>query len=273
MRAPGVKSRSMPIPLFQVDAFTDRPFRGNPAGVCLLDSPKAADWMQSVAAEMNLAETAFLSARGGDLDLRWFTPTVEVDLCGHATLATAHVLWEEGRLAPGAEAAFHTKSGRLSARRAGSLIEMDFPSDPPRPADAPAGLDEMLGVRAVSVGRGKFDLLVELESEDAVRAAAPDLGRVRTIPVRGVIVTARSSGGESDFVSRFFAPQSGVDEDPVTGSAHCCLAPFWSAKLGKERMTGYQASKRGGTVRLRVAGDRVILGGAAVTVFRGTLGA
>jgi PhzF family phenazine biosynthesis protein len=263
----------MPVALYQVDAFTDHPFRGNPAGVCLLEAPADPEWMQSVASEMNLAETAFLAPRGGALDLRWFTPTVEVDLCGHATLASAHVLWEEGRLAPGAEAVFHTRSGRLTARRSASDIEMDFPSDPPRPAESPAGLDDILGARALSVSRGKFDLLVELESERAVREVAPDLAGVRSIPVRGVIVTAASSSGESDFVSRFFAPQSGVDEDPVTGSAHCCLAPFWGARLAKERMTGYQASPRGGSVRVRLAGDRVILGGRAVTVIRGILGA
>src|SRR5262245_34482666 len=251
----------MRLPLFRVDAFTDRPFRGNPAGVCLLDGPRSAEWLQSVAAGVNVAETAFLSPREDGFDLRWFTPTVEVDLCGHATLASAHVIWEEERLPSGAEAMFHTKSGRLVARRAGLDVELDFPADPPRLADAPEGLEAMLGAKAVSVMRGKFDLLVELESESVVRGVAPDLARIRSIPVRGVIVTAASQSGEADFVSRFFAPQSGVDEDPVTGSAHCCLAPFWGARLGKERMTGYQASPRGGFVRVRLAGDRVILGG------------
>ena len=263
----------MPVPLFQVDAFTDRPFRGNPAGVCLLDSARPAEWMQDVAAEMNLAETAFLSPRGAEFDLRWFTPTVEVDLCGHATLASAHVLWEEGRLAHSADAVFHTRSGRLAARLSGSEIEMNFPADPPAPAEPPTGLEGMLGARPLSVWRGKFDLLVELESESAVRTLAPDLARIRSVRGRGVIVTAASSGGTTDFVSRFFAPQSGVDEDPVTGSAHCCLAPFWGARLGKESMTGYQASRRGGQVRVRLAGDRVILAGGAVTVIRGTLDA
>lgn len=264
----------MAVPLFQVDAFTDRPFRGNPAGVCLLDGPRPPGWMQGVAAEMNLAETAFLVPRSKEFGLRWFTPTVEVALCGHATLATAHVLWEEGLLPPDAEAGFHTRSGRLTARRAGSVIEVDLPADPPASAERPVDLDAMLGARAVQVAAGRFDLLVELESEDAVRGLAPDIRRLATIEGRGVIVTAAAAPtSKFDFVSRFFAPQSGIDEDPVTGSAHCCLAPFWGARLGKERMTGYQASKRGGVVQVRLDGDRVILGGRAVTVLRGTLGA
>jgi PhzF family phenazine biosynthesis protein len=259
------------IPVYQVDAFTDRPFRGNPAAVCLLPSEMSPSWMQSVAAEMNLAETAFLVARDGELGLRWFTPAVEVDLCGHATLAAAHVLWEEEKLDPGSPAVFHTKSGRLTARRAGPGIEMDFPSDPPRPADGPRDLDETLGARPVHVAAGRFDLLVELESEEGVRLLRPDLRRLSAIRARGVIVTARSTGREQDFVSRFFAPQSGIDEDPVTGSAHCTLAPFWSSRLGKDALIGYQASPRGGVVHARVDGERVILGGQAITVLRGTL--
>jgi PhzF family phenazine biosynthesis protein len=264
------------IPLFTVDAFTDRPFSGNPAGVCLLDAPRDADWMQKVAREMNLSETAFLVPRADGFDLRWFTPAVEVDLCGHATLASAHVLWEAGRLGAASAARFQTRSGLLAAERKVGWIEMDFPAKPETPAEAPAGLLEALGAKAVHVGMNQFDYLVEVTGEDVVRALAPDLARLATLPVRGVIVTSRpreagAGGAACDFVSRFFAPAVGVPEDPVTGSAHCCLAPYWGRKLGKTEMVGRQLSARGGTVRVRVAGDRVMLGGSAVTVMRGEL--
>jgi PhzF family phenazine biosynthesis protein len=265
--------------LLQIDAFTSQAFRGNPAAVCLLDREREERWMQDVAAEMNLSETAFLLRRNvderadaerpgtGDYSLRWFTPAVEVALCGHATLASAHALYEEHGLT---SVRFHTKSGVLTADRTGNAIELDFPATLEQPADAPEGLLESLGVPApVYVGRNKFDYLVEVASEDELRALDPDHGKLRRIPVRGVIVTSRSP--DFDFVSRFFAPGSGVDEDPVTGSAHCCLTPYWSAKLGKSEMTAYQASKRGGIVRVRLAGDRVKLGGEAVTVLRGEL--
>lgn len=259
-------------PLYQVDAFTARPFAGNPAAVCLLDAPRDASWMQHVAAEMNLAETAFLmrSAAGG-WDLRWFTPTVEVDLCGHATLASAHVLWEVGELPTRETARFHTRSGLLTADRRGDLIELDFPAEPAVPTPPPGGLAEALGAEPLWVGQNRMDLLVELPSEAAVRALAPDLRQLAAFPVRGVIATARAEGGRFDFVSRFFAPRSGVDEDPVTGSAHCCLGPFWRERLGKDELLAYQASPRGGEVRVRVAGERVKLGGHAVTVLRGEL--
>jgi predicted PhzF superfamily epimerase YddE/YHI9 len=257
--------------IHQVDAFTDRPFSGNPAAVLILSAPADAEWMQLVAREMNLSETAFLSPRDdGSFGLRWFTPTVEVDLCGHATLASAHVLWETGRLHPEAEVRFDTQSGRLVARRAGSWIEMDFPATPDQPSAAPAGLSAALGAEPRYVGRSRFDTLVELGSEAEVRELRPDFGRLKQIP-RGVIVTARSSGGEFDFVSRFFAPAAGIDEDPVTGSAHCCLAPYWAKKLGKKELVGYQASARGGVVRVRDAGPRVILSGQAVSVLRAEL--
>lgn len=225
--------------------------------------------MQHVAAEMNLAETAFLEPRNDGWSLRWFTPTIEVELCGHATLASAHALWEEGILARDATARFHTLSGLLTAARAGDWIELDFPAKPEERADPPAELLAALGTDAKYVGRNQFDYLVEVESEDVVRAIKPDHSRLRTIPVRGVIVTSRSS--EYDFVSRFFAPGSGVDEDPVTGSAHCCLAPYWAQRLGKTEFLAYQASPRGGVVRVRLEGDRVKLGGQAVTVLRGEL--
>ena len=258
--------------LLQIDAFADQPFRGNPAAVCLLDRERSAEWMQSVGAEMNLAETAFLLPRADGWSLRWFTPIVEVDLCGHATLASAHALWEEKLVPPGETARFHTRSGLLTAARTGDLIELDFPATPEQPAHPPPALLESLGVKTPRyVGRNKFDYLVELTSEDEVRALRPDHSQLRHIPVRGVIVTSRASNGKYDFVSRFFAPGSGIDEDPVTGSAHCCLAPFWAERLGKREFVAYQASARGGTLRVRLDGDRVKLGGRAVTVLRGEL--
>jgi predicted PhzF superfamily epimerase YddE/YHI9 len=255
----------------QVDAFTDRPFSGNPAAVCLL--PAAADpaWMQDVAQEMNLAETAFVVRRPDGFDLRWFTPTTEVDLCGHATLASAHVLWEEGALQPSEVARFHTRSGILSASREPDLIWLDFPATPCAPADHLDDLHRGLGADPLYIGRTRFDYLVELPSEAAVRTLAPDLGILAGLPVRGVIVTARSQSASYDFVSRFFAPGAGVPEDPVTGSAHCGLGPYWAGRLGKSRLVGYQASARGGTVIVDLQGDRVRLGGQAITVLRGEL--
>jgi PhzF family phenazine biosynthesis protein len=258
--------------LLQVDAFTDQPFRGNPAAVCLLDRERDAAWMQNVGAEMNLSETAFLVPRNDGWSLRWFTPTVEVDLCGHATLASAHALWEEKRLRADETARFHTRSGVLSASRKGDWIELDFPATREQKSDAPSPLLESLGIDSPRyVGKNKFDYLVEVGSEDEVRRLKPDHAQLRQMPVRGVIVTSRAKNGEYDFVSRFFAPGSGVDEDPVTGSAHCCLTPYWSQKLGKNELVAYQASPRGGTLRLRLDGDRVKLAGRAVTVLRGEL--
>ncbi len=259
---------TLPQPFTQVDAFTRRPFFGNPAAICLLREPRDEVWMQRVAGEMNLAETAFLLARRDGFDLRWFTPTVEVDLCGHATLASAHVLWEEGH-ADTDTLRFHTRSGPLAASRGDGLIWLDFPRTSPEPAQPPGDLSEALGAMPRWVGRSRFDWLVELESEEVVRALVPDLARLARLGSRGVIVTARSAGGEQDFVSRFFAPGAGVPEDPVTGSAHCALAPFWAERLGRSELVGYQASARGGTVRTRLQGDRVLLGGTAVTVMRG----
>jgi PhzF family phenazine biosynthesis protein len=225
--------------------------------------------MQAVAREMNLSETAFLVRRPDGFDLRWFTPTVEVDLCGHATLASAHTLWEEGHLAAGAQARFHTRSGLLTADRVGDWIELDFPAKRESPAPAPEGLAAALGAEPKYVGKNAFDYIVELDSEATVRTLTPNHAELAKLPVRGVIVTSRAA--DYDFVSRFFAPGSGVAEDPVTGSAHCCLGPFWSARLGKTAFLAYQASPRGGVVRVRVAGDRVQLGGQAVTVLRGQL--
>ncbi|HEX6104887.1 MAG TPA: PhzF family phenazine biosynthesis protein [Gemmatimonadales bacterium] len=253
----------------QVDAFTDRPFAGNPAAVFILPGPRDPAWMQQVAREMNLAETAFLVQRPDGYDLRWFTPGVEVDLCGHATLASAHVLWEEQRLDPDEVVRFHTRSGVLTASRRDGLIWLDFPATPAEPSSPPAQLAETLGATPRWAGRSPFDWLVELESDAVVRGLDPELSRLARIEARGVIVTARAEDGTHDFVSRFFAPAAGVPEDPVTGSAHCALAPFWAARLGRTELAGYQASARGGTVRTRLVGDRVLLGGPAVTVVRG----
>lgn len=261
----------MPQTVFQVDAFTAKPFRGNPAAVVPLERERPDSWMQAVAREMNLSETAFLRARDDGFSLRWFTPAVEVDLCGHATLASAHTLWETGRAEGGETIRFHTRSGLLTATRDGEWIAMDFPATAPEATDAPPGLLEALGVPAVEVGRSRFDYLVRVASAEVVRSLRPDMGRLRDVEARGVIVTAEGDDGEHDFVSRFFAPLAGVDEDPVTGSAHCCLSPFWTERLGSESLAGYQASARGGTVLVVLAGDRVRLRGQAVTVMRGVL--
>jgi predicted PhzF superfamily epimerase YddE/YHI9 len=260
----------MTLPIYQVDAFTNRLFAGNPAAVCLLPEPRDAAWMQHLASEMNLSETAYVVPRADGYGLRWFTPTVEVDLCGHATLASAHVLWEVGDLPPDQDARFHTKSGVLTAQRAGEWIELDFPAYPPQPCAAPPVLLEGLGVQPAWVGRSEDKFLVELESESAVRAVTPNFGRLRDIDA-GIIVTSRSEDPGFDFVSRFFGPSLGIDEDPVTGSAHCHSGPFWSQRLGKSELLARQVSRREGVVRVRVAGERTILGGQAVTVFRGEL--
>ncbi len=260
----------MTIRFQHVDAFTDRPFAGNPAGVCVLAGDVGADWMQHAAAETNLSETAFVRRRAdGEFGLRWFTPVVEVELCGHATLATAHTLWELGELAPSETARFRTKSGLLTAARRGDWIELDFPASSVAPTAPPEGLVEALGVPAVFVGKTRFDFLVEMESEAAVRSATPDFGALRSLGVRGVMITARSGTPSVDFVSRFFAPGVGIDEDPVTGSAHCALAPYWQGKLGRGDLVGFQASARGGIVRCRVVGARVRLSGKAITIVRG----
>lgn len=261
----------MSLKIVQVDAFAATPFSGNPAAVCVLPEAQEERWMQNVAMEMNLSETAFLVRQVDGFNLRWFTPAAEVALCGHATLASAHVLWEDGHLKLDQQARFHTHSGLLTADRRGSLIEMDFPATPEKTTDAPPGLLEALGVTATYIGKNQFDYLVEVDSEEAVRTLKPNFTLLLTIPVRGVMVTSRASTAGFDFVSRFFAPKVGVNEDPVTGSAHCCLTPFWAKRLGKNEMIGYQASARGGVVHVRTNGDRVFLGGQAVTVLRGEL--
>jgi PhzF family phenazine biosynthesis protein len=254
-----------------IDAFASRPFSGNPAAVCLLDREHDPAWMQSVAAEMNLSETAFVRPLGEGFELRWFTPATEVDLCGHATLAAAHAMWQEGTVGDASPIRFHTKSGLLTAIRNLDSIELDFPATKIERAEPPDGLIESLDVRPVFVGRTKFDVILAVETEAEIRLLRPDFRKLARVPTRGVIVTSVSDDPGFDFVSRFFAPASGIDEDPVTGSAHCCLAPFWRDRLGKDEMTAYQASARGGVVKVRVAADRVILGGQAVTVWRGEL--
>jgi PhzF family phenazine biosynthesis protein len=261
----------MAVRIVQVDAFTSTPFAGNPAAVCVLPASPSENWMQQVAREMNLSETAFLTPNGDGYNLRWFTPSVEVALCGHATVAGAHVLWEDGHLPSNVQARFHTRSGVLLADKRGDWIELDFPATPAAVAQAPVGLLDALGAEAKFVGKNRFDYLVEIASEKLLRDLRPDFTRLRKLPVRGVIVTARAESPEFDFVSRFFAPGSGIDEDPVTGSAHCALGPYWADRLGKSQFTAYQASQRGGMVRVSVRGSRVLLGGQAVTVFRGEL--
>ena len=261
-------------PIFHVDSFTDRPFAGNPAAVCILDAERPDSWMQNIACEMNLAETAFLQSADSHWGLRWFTPTTEVDLCGHATLASAHVLWESRRAPSQATLFFETKSGRLSASRRGDQIELDFPAEPAIEGPVSPEILEALGIASPRfVGRNRLDYLIEVSDEARVRALEPDFRRLGAagMGTRGVIVTAVSSSAGWDFISRFFAPSAGIDEDPVTGSAHCCLGPFWAARLGKTELSGYQASARGGTVAVRLAGSRVMLGGKAVTVARGDL--
>ncbi len=261
----------MSVPIFQVDAFTAKPFAGNPAAVCLLEKEGEADWMQSVAAEMNLSETAFLAPQKDGFGLRWFTPKTEVDLCGHASLASAHVLWETDRLATDEVARFDTRSGRLTAKQDEDWIELDFPVTRAEPVEPPSGLSDMIGSVPKFVGRSRFDLLIELADAAELHELEPDFVGLSHLPVRGFIVTARPDMPEYDFLSRFFAPAAGINEDPVTGSAHCALAPYWAEQLGKNEMIAYQASPRGGVVKVHLADDRVKLRGQAVTVLQGEL--
>ena len=255
----------------QVDAFTTTPFGGNPAAVCLLPGPAAPAWMAAVAREMSLPATVFVHTSPDGFGIRWFTATTELQLCGHGTLAAAHVLYETGWLRPGDAAHFHSPNGALSADRAGEWITLDFPAIAEQRIEPPPGLLEALGVEATYVGRGRLDCLVEVADETIVRHVEPDLDRLRRVPTRGVIVTSRSATADRDFVSRFFAPSTGINEDFVTGSAHCCLAPFWARRLGRTSMVAHQLSSRGGLLKLTVDGDRVRISGQAVTVVRGEL--
>jgi PhzF family phenazine biosynthesis protein len=261
----------MPLPFVRIDAFTTEAFAGNPAAVCVLPEDRDAAWMQLVAQEMNASATAFLRKRHDGYDLRWFAPTTELKLCGHGTLASAHALWEGGHLMPSSPARFHTPDGLLTAVRRGDWIELDFPATPDQPVEPPAGLAHALGATPKYVGRSRLDHIVELDGDDTVRNLRPDHARLASMPGRGFIVTSRSTSPRADFVSRFFAPSVGIAEDPVTGSAHCTLGPFWSARLGKADLVGHQVSSRGGIVKVSAAGDRVRLGGQAVTVLRGEL--
>jgi len=259
-------------PVFQVDAFiTNKAFSGNPAAVCLLAEPQGEEWMQAIAAEINLSETAFVCACDDGFELRWFTPTIEVNLCGHATLAAAHVLWAQPILASGTMARFQTKSGCLQAKQSGEWIELDFPAQPVEAATAPEALLSALGVAQASVYRNGEDYLVMVDTEAEVRALMPDFSRLKTVNMRGVMVTAVADDSGSDFVSRFFAPAVGIDEDPVTGSAHCALYPFWTERLNKTELTAFQASKRGGLLKLRGQGGRVMISGQARTIISGEL--
>jgi len=261
----------MNIPLYQVDAFTDQPFRGNPAAVCILDKELPALQMQQIAKEMNLSETAFVLKSNGIYHLRWFTPKVEVKLCGHATLASAHILWEQGYLAIEEIACFHTISGMLSAKKVGEWIELNFPVRCMEETAIPEALMKALNVEPLHVAHDGSDYLIEVENAEIVQNLAPDLELIKRAPVRGVIVTSRSDDPGVDFVSRFFAPIVGIDEDPVTGSAHCALVPYWSRKLGKNTFTARQLSERGGILKLRLSGERVFISGQAVTVMKGIL--
>lgn len=264
----------MSNPLYIVDAFAERAYSGNPAAVCILEQPVSEDFMQRTAAEMNLSETAFLWPEDGAYRLRWFTPAAEVKLCGHATLASAHVLWETGRLAPQEEARFHTLSGLLTARREQESISLFFPSYALTPAPELPGLTAALGISAdIILNTVMYDqnLLVELRTESDVRELRPDFTLLTRLPVRAVAVTAAGQSDGLDIVSRFFAPTIGVNEDPVTGSAHTALGPYWAAKLNRNRITAYQASARGGVLQLEVGRELTVLSGRAITVLSGEL--
>ncbi len=258
--------------IIQVDAFTAEPFAGNPAAVCIMPSPRDDVWMQNVAREMNLSETAFLYPEQNGYHLRWFTPVVEVALCGHATLASAHVLLRDSHVPADKPIFFYTeKSGLLTARKTDDWIELNFPARTAESAIPPEGLVQAIGLTPTFVGKSQYDYLIEVPSDNDLRNAAPDMTALKKLPVRGLILTARSSVPQFDFVSRFFAPSAGVNEDPVTGSAHCTLGPYWKMRLNKDRFTAYQASARGGIVRVQVQNDRVLLGGQAVIIMRAEL--
>lgn len=261
----------MRCPICVVDAFTTEPFRGNAAGVCLLEGPADEAWMQHVAAEMKHSETAFTyPSAEGRFSLRWFTPGGEVDLCGHATLATAHVLFSIGRMSPTEPIRFQTKSGELLCHvRSDGMIEMDFPAEPPRAIPMPSAGRELFPRPLIFFGENRMDHFAVLEDEASVRAFVANSPAVLALGGRGLIITAKSSDPVYDFVSRFFAPAFGIPEDPVTGSAHCALGPYWSSVLGKQSLVGHQLSERGGVVRVDHLGERVILSGNAVTVLQG----
>ncbi|MBP1748676.1 MAG: yddE [Deltaproteobacteria bacterium] len=256
---------------FHVDSYTSRPFGGNPAGVCILTHPKVDSWMLNVAAEMNLSETAFIIRSANGYNLRWFTPKIEVELCGHGTLASAHIIWQEGLAREDEAILFQTKSGTLSCRRREASIAMDFPLLPEHQIDPPERLARSLGISPVYVGARGQDILVDVGSEEAVKEIRPDYSLMLELPIRGVIVTGRAGGQEFDFVSRFFAPRVGINEDPATGWAHCCLASYWSKRLMKNDLVARQVSERGGVIGMRIQGGRVELSGEAITVMKGEI--
>ncbi len=258
----------MPHTLYQVDAFTNKRFAGNPAAVCLLEKAADENWMQQVAMENNLSETAFLFPEKDGYNLRWFTPSVEVDLCGHATLATAHILYEQNILDQNQTANFYTKSGKLTANKQANKIELNFPSTMPTEQSVPDKLLEAFDVTATFVGKSRFDYFIEIASAETLRKLKPNFSILKELQVRGVIVTAQSDISKYDIISRFFAPGAGIDEDPVTGSAHCTLSPYWSTKLGKPKLKAYQASARGGELTIIHQDDRVLLLGEAITVMK-----
>lgn len=268
----GRDTRPAGVPLFGIDAFTSEPFRGNPAAVCLLESPADEPWMQALATEMNVSETAFVVPEDGGFGLRWFTPTTEVVLCGHATLASAHALWQTGFLQPGQPARFHTRwKGTLTATNTAAGIALDFPAAPSRACPEPVGLSDALGARVTAVAQNDLHHIAEVDDEATVRKLEPDIEALGHVDMEAVAVTSRSDDSRYDFVSRYFAPKHGIDEDPVTGSAHTSLGPYWADQLGRTELSAYQASRRGGELRVEVRGDRVTLIGNAVTVWKGTL--
>lgn len=261
----------MIIPVYQVDTFTDKPFQGNPAGVCYMMDHRSDRWMQAVAMEMQLPDTAFFQQSEKGFRLRWFTPSQELSLCGHATMAAAHVIWEIDLVAPDKPVQFETKSGLLQATREGEYIALGLPGLPALPQPEPSGLAEVLNQPILFFGSNGMDMLVEVPDAAQIRAWEPDLTYISSLDTRGLIVTARDHSGTCDFISRFFAPRTGVKEDPVTGSAHACLGPYWAGKLQKKRLIGYQASARGGEVLISMDETRVVIQGKAITVMQGVI--
>lgn len=261
----------MRIPLYQVDAFTHDLFKGNPAAVCLLDKSMKDSWLQAVAREMNLSETAFLLQQRGGYTLRWFTPKMEVDLCGHATLASSFVLFEKGLVKNGNEIKFFTRSGELKASQKNGWITLDFPRFGESAYEVPLELIHSLGIRPICAIRSGENVIIEVASTMEVYEMKPNYLEMIKTPLHGIAVTARSDGKKYDFVSRYFAPWVGINEDPVTGSVHACLGPYWGKRLGKDKMIAYQASERGGVIKVELSGERVLLSGQAVMVFEGFL--
>lgn len=252
--------------VYHVNSFTDKFFKGNPAGVCILEEATDTQRMQNIAMEMNLSETAFFYKEGNGFNLRWFTPESEVDLCGHATLASAHILWETG-ICKEENIEFYTQSGTLYAKRENKYIVLDFPKEEDSQVDTPREIKDSLNVPIIYTGKNRMDFIVEVENGDIVSSLEPDFAIMKKLDARGIIVTGQSTDSKNDFISRFFAPREGISEDPVTGSAYCCLAPYWERKLGKSTLSAYQASKRGGNVKMTVNNNRVYISGKAITVF------